>query len=77
MDLVFEVVRRAKTEKLNKGKHEIIYRVSLKSSDGCHTLVLTDKNPEFLQQYPFGSTVGVKVGKDPQTTLTEEKRNGN
>jgi hypothetical protein len=72
LDVVFEVVGRARTEKLNKGKHEIVYRVSLKSVDGLHRLTLTDKNPEFLQQYPFGSTIGVKVGKNPQTSLQEK-----
>lgn len=74
MDVVFEVVGRAKTEKLNKGKHEIVYRVSLKSVDGLHRLTLTDKNPEFLQQYPFGSTIGVKIGATPQTTFTEPSK---
>lgn len=77
MDVVFEVVGRAKTEKLNKGKHEIVFRVSLKSTDGSHRLILTDKNPDFIQKYPFGSTVSVKVGKDPQTILSEEKKDGN
>jgi len=77
VDLVFEVVGRAKTEKLNKGKREIVYRVSLKSTDGSHRVILTDKNPDFIQKYPFGSTVSVKVGKDPQTILLEEKGNGN
>ena len=72
MDVVFEVVGRAKIERLNKGKHEIGYRVSLKSVDGLHRLTLTDKNPEFLQQYPFGSTICVKIGKNPQITLQEK-----
>lgn len=74
MDAVFEVVGRAKIERTNKGKHEILYRVSLKSTDGLHRLTLTDKNPEFLLQYPFGSTIGVKIGKNPQTSLTEPSK---
>jgi hypothetical protein len=74
LDVVFEVVGRAKIEKLNKGKHEIRYRVSLKSTDSFHRLTLIDTKPEFLQQYPFGSTIGVKIGANPQTTFTEPSK---
>ena len=68
-DVVFEVVGRAKTEKLSKGKRTILYRVSLKSVDGADRLSLTDQNPDFLQLYPFGSAITVKIGNSPQTTL--------
>jgi hypothetical protein len=73
MDMVFEVVGRAKTEKVNKGKREITYRVSFKSNDGHHRLVLTDNSSAILEKYPFGSIVNVNVGQDPQTKLPEEK----
>jgi len=71
-DAIFEVAGRSKTERVKKGKREVIYRITLKSEDGRHTLVLTDTDSAIIEQYPFGSAINVSIGPNPQTTLKEE-----
>jgi len=70
-EVLFDVVGRAKTERVNKkGNHETIFRVSLKSDNGKHRLTLTDNNPIILSTYPLGSEVPVTIGKSSQTTFS-------
>jgi len=69
--ILFEVVGRTKSERNVRGKHKIIYQVTLKSQDGRHKHVLTDESPELLQQYPYGSVVAIAIGRNPQTTLAK------
>lgn len=73
-DLVFNVVGRAKTERVTKeGNRETVYRVSLKSTNGKCKLTLTDKDAGLLVRYPLDSSVPVNIGKSDQTTLTDEQ----
>jgi len=55
-DAIFEVAGRSKTERVKKGKRE----------------VLTDTDSAIIEQYPFGSAINVSIGPNPQTTLKEE-----
>ena len=73
-DTLFEVVARSKTEKTVKGKKQTIYKVSLKSSDGMYSLVLSDTDPALIERYPLDSEVNVKIGKSPQTNLTASEK---
>ena len=65
----FEVVARSKIEKTVKGKKQVIYKVTLKSSDSLHTLTLSDTDSALIERYPLDAVVQVKIGKSPQTNL--------
>lgn len=72
VDVVFDVVGRSKTERITReGNREVVYRVSLKSSDGKNRLTLTDNNPELIQKYPLNGDVPVKIGACSQVTLSD------
>lgn len=74
MSLPYEVVGRSKTERKNKGKREIIYKVTLKSMDGMNRLILSSQEAALIEKYPLDTTVSVKIGNNPQTNLpTTEK----
>ena len=66
----FEVVARSKTEKTVKGKKQIIYKVTLKTSDGMSTLTISDTDSALIERYPLDSEVNVKIGKNAQTNLS-------
>ena len=69
----FDVVSRSKTERVNKGNRETIYRVTLKSHDGRHRLTLSDTDAALIQKYPLFSTVSVRIGQNSQATLAEKE----
>ena len=71
--IIFEVVGRSKTEKLDrKGNKTTIYKVILKSVDGMNKLELSDHSSAIVERYPLKSTIAVKIGNNPQTNLTTE-----
>jgi hypothetical protein len=65
----FEVVARSKTEKTVKGKKQVIYKVTLKTSDSLNTLTLSDTDAAIIERYPLDAEINVKIGKSPQTNL--------
>jgi hypothetical protein len=72
VDLIFEVVGRTKAERFHRGKRVVTYRVTLSTTDGRHTLVLTDTDSSIIDLYPFGSAVNVSIGPNPQTNFAKE-----
>jgi hypothetical protein len=68
--IIFEVVGRSKTEKLDrKGNKTTIYKVILKSVDAMNRLELSDTNSTIIEKYPLKSDIAVKIGNNPQTNL--------
>jgi hypothetical protein len=71
--IIFEVVGRSKTEKLDrKGNKTTIYKILLKSVDAMNRLELSDTNSTIIEKYPLKSTIAVKIGNNPQTNLITE-----
>jgi len=70
-DVVFEVVGRSKTEKIVKGKSQVVYKVALKSDNGMHSLVLSDTDSALIALYPMETKVTVKIGRNAQTNLAK------
>jgi len=68
-NIPFEVVGRSKTERINKGKREIIFKITLKSTDSLHRLVLASPDSAIIEKYPLDEVFVVKIGKNPQSTL--------
>lgn len=68
-EMPFEVVSRSKSERIVKGNRQVIYKVTLKSTDGMHRLILSDKDSALIEKYPLDTIVAVKIGNSPQTTL--------
>ena len=70
--IIFEVVGRSKTEKLDrKGNKATIYKVILKSVDGMNKLELSSNDSGIVEKYPLKSTLAVKIGNNPQTNLAK------